>query len=90
MLIFATLAINIAAIAIWSAIKRRNGFVEVIKLLKGEPAFIPLTDFGPPATGEFGEIDGNRLGPPNPDIFEEHPQLRPRETPPDEQTSGPQ
>jgi hypothetical protein len=41
MLIFATLGINVVAIAIWSIKNQANGFAEIPKLLRGEPAFVP-------------------------------------------------
>lgn len=45
MLIFATIAIDVAAIAIWSATYGVNGFKEVGKLLRGEAAFLPPAEF---------------------------------------------
>jgi hypothetical protein len=42
MLIFATLGINILAVVVWSIRNNANGFVEVGKLLRGQPSFIPV------------------------------------------------
>lgn len=46
MLIFATIAINVAGVAIWSAVYGANGFKEIGKLIRGEPAFIPPANKG--------------------------------------------
>lgn len=42
MFIVITVLINVAAIAIWSAISGQNGFAEAAKMLRGEPAFIRI------------------------------------------------
>ena len=44
----------------------------ILSLVAGTPG-----GFGEPPTGEFGAEDGNRLGPPNPDILPDHEQIRP-------------
>jgi hypothetical protein len=41
MLILAVISINLAAVAVWSAVYGANGFLEVGKLIRGEPSFIP-------------------------------------------------
>lgn len=46
MLIFATIAINVAGVAIWSAVYGANGFKEVGKLIRGQAAFIPPENSG--------------------------------------------
>ena len=79
MLILATVGVALTSVAIWSTIHAQNGFAEVVKMLKGQPAFIPNDPFGELPQSEFGEPGDNRLGPPNPDIFDDHPQLRPEE-----------
>jgi len=70
MLIYVTLAINVVAIAIWSIKNRSNGFAEVGKLLRGEPAFQSRA-IPPNVAGQGGSFtpgpteDGKPI--PNPD-----------------------
>jgi hypothetical protein len=41
MLILGTFSLAITAVAVWSTIHGQNGFAEVVKMLQGQPAFIP-------------------------------------------------
>lgn len=62
MLIFATIGISITAIAAWSAIHAQNGFAEIPKLLRGEPAFVVVekeSEFDKAAKGEGGVLTGD-------------------------------
>lgn len=76
MLIFATIAINVAGVAIWSAVYGANGFKEIGKLIRGEAAFIPPAKDGnevdPRAEEYYGDdsdlppTSTRRTGRPNP------------------------
>lgn len=41
MLILGTFSLAITAVAVWSTIHGQNGFTEVVKMMQGQPAFIP-------------------------------------------------
>lgn len=66
MLIFGTIGIGIALTAIWSVKNKQNGFLEIVKLLRGEPAFIP--EPMPTVSGETRAIhkDAEKNEPPAP------------------------
>ena len=67
MLILATVGVALTSVAIWSTIHAQNGFAEVVKMLKGQPAFIPNVEFepSPQAKGEGGPFS------PGPEDIEE-------------------
>ena len=56
MLILATVGVALTSVALWSTIHAQNGFAEVVKMLKGQPSFIPNVEFepSPQAKGEGG------------------------------------
>ena len=55
MLILATVGVALTSVAVWSTIHAQNGFAEVVKMLKGQPSFIPNAfEPSPQAKGEGG------------------------------------
>ena len=40
-MLLVVVSLNVTALALWSAMNGRNGFAEIGKILRGEPAFQP-------------------------------------------------
>lgn len=57
MLILGTFSLAITAVAVWSTIHGQNGFAEVVKMLQGQPAFIPNRPPEPNGSSNGGNTD---------------------------------
>lgn len=65
--------VGLGALMLWQGFTGQKVTDEIQRLLSGQAAFV----IRKPA-GEFGGLEpgDNRLGPPNPNIITDHPQLR--------------